>query len=179
MEICPYKTHFNETNLRQQTFSFKFFITQWGKPEEYGYNRSVFYHNKTHQHSIITLRMYCKWAPWQYKSQATRAIVQQLFLEQEQRKHQSSASLALWDRNPPVTDGFPAQLKGDYTDLLQFNFVSLQIFAHLSCHVQHFATMTCPKFDCEQGPILRFHRLFHKLFQNTSLRLCGQVVTIF
>ena len=47
--------------------------------------------------------------PWRLKSSANGLFVQGLIQASKKRTHRSSALLALWEGNPPVTGGFPSQ----------------------------------------------------------------------
>ena len=57
--------------------------------------------SRTHYSDVI-------WPPWHLNSQATPLFVQP-FVQPHKRKRQSCTLLALFERNPPVSSGFPSQ----------------------------------------------------------------------
>ena len=59
--------------------------------------------------------MTSQWTPWRLKSPASPLFTQPFILGEDQRKHQSSASLAFCAGNSPGTGEFPAQM-ASYAD---------------------------------------------------------------
>ena len=67
--------------------------------------------NKSQQNTL-----YERHAVWS-RRRLDSLLIREIFSSQHQRKHQSSASLAFCERNPPVTDGFPSQRASNSTSM--------------------------------------------------------------
>ena len=139
---CHTMNHYKSTYNIQQKFwqnsevfikekVFEFIVCGWniilsqGEMNQCVYRFHGFFNIKSYW-------MYFTWPSWYFKPLATHQFVEKL-VQINNKKYQSSASLALFEENPYVTCGFPSQKDSNAKG------ASIQWYHHHSQPCPHFA----------------------------------------